>query len=106
MRWRGIRLGRVVDVVFDSDATRVLGLDVLCGDEVRRFLPFSAAEHDECGDLRVGSTLLLLDAQEREFYPRHGRTRSAGGAELGDLGILRDGTAAADLAAGRSRGRW
>ncbi len=30
-------------MIFDPDATRVLGFDVLCGDELHRFLPFPAA---------------------------------------------------------------
>ena len=39
VRLHGIQLGRPVDVLLDAEAWRVVGLDVLCGDEVHRFLP-------------------------------------------------------------------
>ena len=44
VRMHGIQLGRPVDVLLDPDGRRVVGLDVLCGDEVHRFLPLAAAE--------------------------------------------------------------
>jgi hypothetical protein len=105
VRLRGIRLGRVVDVLFDGDATRVVGFDVLCGDDTYRFLPFSAVTLT-AADVEIGSTLVLLEAAERDFYRRHGRSLLAGGAELRPLRVLPDGTAAADTAAGRRSGRW
>ncbi|HWH05932.1 MAG TPA: hypothetical protein VNT23_05795 [Gaiellaceae bacterium] len=78
VRLRGIRLGRIVDVIFAPDASRVVGFDVLCGDELHRFLPFSAAGSTEAGELEVTSALLLLDEQELAFYRRHGRTLQQG----------------------------
>ena len=39
---RGIQLGRVVDVILDQD-DEPIGLEVLCGDEERRFVPVAAA---------------------------------------------------------------
>ena len=38
VRLHGIQLGRPVDLLLDRDAQRIVGLDVLCGDEVHRFL--------------------------------------------------------------------
>ena len=70
---RGIRLGRIADVLFDPDGARVLGFDVLCGDEVHRFLPFPAAELAG-GGVVVTSTLSLLDEDQRAFYRRYGRS--------------------------------
>ena len=92
VRTQGIALGRVLDVVLDLDAGRVLGLEVRCGDGVERFLPLGAARvHD--GEIAIFSALTLLD--EIAFY----RARGAGlgtlrGVEVtgaaGGLGKLRD----------------
>jgi len=101
VRLRGIRLGRIVDVIFDPDASRVLGFDVLCGDELHRFLPFSAAAQAPGGEVEVTSALLLLDAQELAFYRRHGRTLG-GAAALGGRILCSDGAVAAD---GEGNGR-
>ncbi|HWG56882.1 MAG TPA: PRC-barrel domain-containing protein [Gaiellaceae bacterium] len=79
VRLRGIRLGRIVDVIFDPDATRVVGFDVLCGDEVHRFLPFSAVGA-AAPALEVSSALMLLDTHELEFYRRYGLSLEGGNA--------------------------
>ena len=102
---RGIRLGRVADVIFDADATRVVGFDVLCGDDVHRFLPLPAARVD--GDrLEVSSALMLLDEQELEFYRRNGCGLSAR-AELGDVAVADDGgVGSAAAASGDVAARW
>ena len=86
-----IRLGVVVDVFLDTSLTRVLGFDVLCGDERHRYLPLPACEIGESA-LAVPSALLLL-RQERDFYRERGRTLGAlrgfparlGARELGTL---------------------
>jgi hypothetical protein len=65
-----IELGRVVDVILDTSIRRVLGLDVLCGDRVRRFLPFGACELVD-GVVGVESALVLSD--ELEFYRSRGQ---------------------------------
>jgi hypothetical protein len=72
VRWNGIELGRPVDVVLDADGRRVLGLDVRCGDERRRFLPIGAATIGET-EIAVPSALLLFGEDELEFYRRRGR---------------------------------
>ena len=73
VRLRGVRLGETVDLILDPEGTRVLGFDVLCGDEVHRFLPFPAAELAG-GGVVVTSTLSLLDEDQRAFYRRYGRS--------------------------------
>ena len=96
---RGIRLGRIADVIFDRAATRVVGFDVLCGDGLHRFLPFPAAVAAREG-LEVESTLTLLDTDELAFYRRHGRPLGSA-AELRDARVRADGgVEAADVAGG------
>jgi hypothetical protein len=88
---RGIRLGRVDDVIFDPDGSRVVGFDVLCGDGLHRFLPFPSATLE--GDrLEVRSTLSLLDGAELDFYRRNGRSVTEG--SLRDAVVGMDGLVA------------
>ncbi len=68
---RGIRLGWPVDAILDADGGRALGLDVLCGDDVHRFLPLAAAElRDDA--IVVESALTLLTDAERRYYRSRG----------------------------------
>lgn len=74
VRAHGIRLGLPVDVILaPADGRRALGLDVLCGDGVHRFLPISAAQ---VGDdaIDVASTMMLLRNGELEYYRERGST--------------------------------
>jgi hypothetical protein len=71
--FRDIELGRVVDVVLDTSLRRVLGLDVLCGDRGRRFLPYGACRID---DTVVGVESALVLSDEVEFYRSRGRPLS------------------------------
>jgi hypothetical protein len=92
IRLRGVQLGRAVDALLDPEDWRLVGYEVLCGDESSRFLPFSTAE---VGDdaIRIGSALLLLE--DLGFYRARARSARAllgalvevGGAEPG---LLRD----------------
>lgn len=67
LRLHGIELGRPVDVLLDRESLRVVGLDVLCGDEVHRFLPLpTAAVGDD--SLMIHSPLVLLEEDELDFY--------------------------------------
>ncbi len=67
VRLHGIQLGRPVDLLLDRDARRVVGLDVLCGDGVHRFLPLpTAAVRDR--EIRILSPLVLLEERELDFY--------------------------------------
>lgn len=69
----GIELGRVFDVILESDADRPLGLDLLCGDGLHRFLPMAAV--GRIGrDIQIESSLTLLEPAELEFYRAHGRS--------------------------------
>jgi hypothetical protein len=99
---RDIELGSASDAVLDSESLRVVGLEVACGDDVRRFLPLAAARLRE-DRVAVGSAQLLLDEAQREFYRRHSRPfRSLLGVqvarkgsslgELVDLVVTPDGT--------------
>jgi hypothetical protein len=73
----GIELGRVVDVILELDAERPLGLDVLCGDGERRFLPMAAVGRLG-SDIEVESSLTLLEPAELAFYRARGRSFRAG----------------------------
>jgi hypothetical protein len=89
--FRDIRLGIVLDVIFDAPLERALGLDVLCGDRKRRFLAYGACEID-AGPVRVDSALVLM-SEQLEFYRARGRSLTLlrgrpvrqGEAELGPL---------------------
>lgn len=105
VRLHGVQLGRPVDVLLDGDARRVIGLDVLCGDEVHRFLPLAAAELGR-DRIAVRSALLLLDDAELTYYRTQGRTlRGLRGTVVEDrgapLGALRDLELGADGSVGR-----
>jgi hypothetical protein len=67
VRLHGIQLGRPVDLLLDRDAQRAVGLDVLCGDEVHRFLPLPTATIGS-GEIRILSPLVLLEQRELDFY--------------------------------------
>lgn len=71
VRHNGIRLGRAVDVILDVPAGRVLGLDVLCGDDAHRFLPLAAARIRP-DEIAVGSALTLLEGSQLDYYRRQG----------------------------------
>jgi uncharacterized protein YrrD len=67
LKLHGIELGRPVDVLLEREGLRVVGLDVLCGDEVHRFLPLpTAAIGDD--NLTIHSPLVLLEEDELDFY--------------------------------------
>ena len=91
VRFRGIRLGVVADLLVDVSSRRALGYHVVCGDETRRFLPLAASDLTD-DHLQVDSALVLL---EDPFY-RDRATSFAGlrGSALAraghELGVLRD----------------
>ena len=90
VRLHGIALGRPVDLILEPHTMRLLGFEVRCGDDARRFLPFAAARIG-LEDIAIASPLLLLD--ELPFYRAQGRSLQAlrgarvrtGGAEAGAL---------------------
>jgi hypothetical protein len=71
VRLHGIQLGRPVDLLLDRGELRVLGLDVLCGDEVHRFLPLPTASVT-AEAIAISSPLVLLEEDQLAFY----RTRA------------------------------
>ena len=81
VRMHGIQLGRPVDVLLDGRGERVVGLELVCGDGARRFLPFAVGvlRPDE---IAVESALMLLDERDLAYY--RARTRSLGDARLAD----------------------
>jgi hypothetical protein len=96
----GIELGRPVDLLLERDTFQTVGLDVLCGDDVHRFLPLPTAV---LGDwkLTIHSPLVLLEEDELDFYRSRtfalsslrGRAVSSSG---GVAGTLRDVVVAPD----------
>lgn len=100
LRLHGIELGRPVDVLLDRESLRVVGLDVICGDEVNRFLPLPTAAIGEDG-LTIHSPLVLLEGDELGFYrTRTFSLRSVRGKGVTrkqrSVGTLRDVVFAAD----------
>ena len=87
VRVRGIQVGRAVDVLLHPTAPRALGVDVFCGDERHRFLPFSAATVGP-DELAAASPFVLLDLRDDSFYRLEARPLS----EL--RGVRLDGRAA------------
>ncbi|HZD87880.1 MAG TPA: hypothetical protein VE088_07735 [Gaiellaceae bacterium] len=99
VRLHGIRLGQPTDLLLDVAEWRALGLVVLCGDAVERFLAFAAAE-TRADEIAVGSALLLLEdvdfyrARSRSLRGLLGGTAERAGRELGavrDLVLAPDG---------------
>ncbi len=86
VRLHGIQLGRPVDLLLDRDAQRIVGLDVLCGDEVHRFLPLPTAAVGR-GEIRILSPLVLLERRELDFY----RSRTLALSRLRDRVVERNG---------------
>jgi len=92
LRLHGIELGRPVDVLLDRESLRVVGLDVLCGDEVHRFLPLPTAAIEEDG-LTIHSPLVLLEEDELGFY----RARASSLKALRGRPVTREGRSAGKL---------
>ncbi|MGZ4372251.1 MAG: hypothetical protein ACXVRQ_08670 [Gaiellaceae bacterium] len=67
VRLHGVQLGRPVDLLLDQNAHRAVGLDLLCGDEMHRFLPLQTAEVGN-EEIRILSPFVLLEQRELEFY--------------------------------------
>jgi len=100
VRLHDIEVARPVDVVLESDASRAVGLEVLCGDDATRFLPLAAADVG-ADAIAVDSPLHLLDEPDLAFYRRRGSTlRSLRGLPVERvglrLGVLHDLVVAAD----------
>ena len=92
VRLHGVTLARPADLLLDRDGLRVVGLDVLCGDDVHRFLPLPTAAIED-GALTIHSPLVLLEEDELDFYRARafslsslrGRAVTKRGKDLGRL---------------------
>ena len=89
-----IDVGRAVDLIVDPVQQRALGLDVLCRDDVHRFLPLAAAEIRE-SEIRLTSPFALMDDDGFDFYRgRASSLRQLKGTQVArggrDLGAIRD----------------
>jgi hypothetical protein len=94
VRLDGMDVGRAVDVIVDPLQQRALGLDVLCLDEVHRFLPLAAAEVGD-GEIRLSTPFAFVDSDGFEFYRgRASSLRTLKGTHVArkgrDLGSIRD----------------
>ena len=94
VRLDGIDVGRAVDLIVDPLQHRALGLDVLCRDEVHRFLPLAAADVRE-SEIRVTSPFALMDDHGFAFYRGSASSlRQLKGRHVArrgrDLGAIRD----------------
>ena len=78
VRARGIQLGTPVAALLDPSVDRLLGLEILCRDDTRRFLPFAVADV-RTDEIALDSALILIDERDLEYYRRHAR-------RLSDLG--------------------
>jgi hypothetical protein len=93
VRLHGIQLGRPVDLLLDRDTLRTVGLDLLCGDEVHRFLPLPTASVSD-DEIAILSPLVLLEEDQLHFYRSktfalsvlRGRLVQRKGRDLGALG--------------------
>jgi hypothetical protein len=75
VRLHGIQLGRPVDALVDPNVDRLLGFEVICGDDARRFLPFSVARLGP-DEIALESALTLIDERDLDFYRRRSRRLS------------------------------
>jgi hypothetical protein len=79
--------------LLDRDTLRTVGLDILCGDEVHRFLPLPTASVSD-DEIAILSPLVLLEEDELHFYRSktfalstlRGRPVQRKGRDLGALG--------------------
>lgn len=86
----GIKLGQPVDLLLDAEEARALGLVILCGDEVERFLALPAAKLG-ADEIAVESAFLLLE--DVGFYRARGRSlRELADGGLDDVRIAADGS--------------
>jgi len=100
VRLHGVQLARPVDLLLDPNAHRAVGLDLLCGDEMHRFLPLQTAEVGK-EEIRILSPFVLLEQRELEFYRSRalalGRLRGQPVERHGrSIGLLHDVVVAED----------
>jgi len=100
LRLHGMQLGRPTDLLLDRETLRAVGLDVLCGDEVHRFLPLATATFGD-SEISIPSALVLLEGDGLAFYrSRTFALSSLRGSPVQrdrrEVGVLRDVVVGAD----------
>jgi hypothetical protein len=70
---RGVRIGRIVDVILDRVGGEIVGFEVRCDDRQHRFLPRAAAKIEDSA-VGIDSPFALLDPGELAFYRERGAT--------------------------------
>ena len=75
VRLNGIQLGKPIDALVDLEDDRLIGFELLCGDDAKRFLPFSVARVRD-DEIAVDSALTLIDERDLDFYLRRSRRLS------------------------------
>jgi hypothetical protein len=93
VRWQGIKLGTVSDVLSDADGSHAVGLEVACEDGRHRFLALTACRLD--ASIEPASPLVLLEPAALEYY--RARCLSLDGllarrGETGDVVLCPDGS--------------
>jgi hypothetical protein len=71
---KGVRIGRVVDVILDRVDGDAVGYEIRCEDGRHRFLPRAAATISDGSTIEIETSLALLDSDELDFYRRRGTT--------------------------------
>jgi hypothetical protein len=97
VRLHGIELARPIDAFVDAESDRLLGFEVMCGDETQRFLPFAVARIGP-EEIALESALTLIDERDLDFYRRRSRRLSELGYAdpwLDDEGALHEARSAA-----------
>jgi hypothetical protein len=80
VRMHGIELGRPVDAFVDPSSNRVLGFEIHCGDDARRFLPFPVA-CVRAGEIEIRSALVLIGERDLDYYRLRSRRLADAGYE-------------------------
>jgi len=78
VRLHGIELGTVEETLVDSQVDRIVGFEVSCRDDARRFVAFAVVDVRPA-ELALESALTLIDERDLDYY----RTRARRLSELG-----------------------
>ncbi len=95
VRLHGIQLGRPVDLLLDPDTRRAVGLDLLCGDEVHRFLPVAVRQLPISGNDDVLQQSDLSSVPLDRAPPQSAERKRAGTVEV-QLVLLEEDFVAVD----------
>jgi hypothetical protein len=97
VRLHGIQLGRPLDALVDAAEDRIIGFEIICGDETKRFLPFAVVEVRD-DEIAVQSALTLIDERDLDFYLHRSRRLSELGypsARIDEAGVIHEALSAA-----------